>query len=612
MMGFPLRQSLVDGLHDLLHVEVAVLAEPQDGVASVVLSTLGAAHNGVLAQHAGQETQLVLGEDTYAVHPLVLPVTGGQMRTLLLRSVTEAYAPFSRLQAWMAGIGVLGLGGFVWATAHSARRITQPLRALHSAAQALERGAFDRPLPPVTGHDEVAELTRGFDAMRLGLANQQAEIRRLAHRDRLTGLPNRQRFVEALEHAIQQAQGTEQTLVVATLNLNRFKHVNAVMGYGFGDQLLKAVGARLAQGLQQPPQLLARLGGDEFGLMLPGVGAADGEKLVAGLIEVLGQGITLNGQPVDVRVGAGWAIYPQDADSADTLVNRSEMAMRWAKNRLLGVLRYAPGHDTAGPETLTLLGDLRDGMRRGELRLYLQPKWSLDSGRPEAAEALVRWQHPVHGLLPPSRFIPFAEQTGFVCEITRWVLDAAVAACAGWQSECPGCSVAVNVSARDLQSVGFVEHVRSTLQRHNLPARQLELEITESAIMEDTEGALAALNSLSATGVGLSIDDYGTGYSSLSYVRRLPVQTLKIDQAFVRELLINNSDRVIVQSTIDLAHNLGLDVVAEGVECGKTLDLLGRMGCDVVQGYHISRPMPADAFVAWCHSLSAETDGVLT
>jgi len=594
LMGFALAPALATQLHTDLEVHVALLAAPSQQATRLVFSTLDAPPPGLEALNG----HVWIDNHRYARHPVALPAWGGELHTVLLRSHTQAMAPFVQLQLGWALLSLGGLILFGWASWRSMRRITGPLALLQRAARSLEQGRFDAALPPSSGHDEVSQLSRGFEAMRQSLAEQQTEIRRLAYRDRLTGLPNRQRFVEAVELALGQQSAGQPPLSVLTLNLDRFKHVNEVMGYAFGDELLRAVSQRLLEAVG-PGHLLARLGGDEFGVLLSGLSAPQALEQARLILAQLAAGVVISGQRVDVRASAGLAEGPRDAAEAGGLVNRAEMAMRQAKRRTAGVLCFVPEHDRSQVADLSLLGAMRDGIARGELRLYLQPKLPLLPTRAVAAEALLRWQHPTEGLIAPARFIPFAEQTGFISELTTWVIDAAAQASAQWAQQGFVCPIAVNVSTRDLLDPTFADRVATCLARHRVDASQISLEITESALMEDPERALATLHQLAALGLDLAIDDYGTGYSSLTYLKQLPVQTLKIDQTFIGQMASDSRDAAIVQSSLDLAHQLGLQVVAEGVEDAATLQRLQAWGCDWAQGYHIAKPMPWEQLAPW-------------
>jgi diguanylate cyclase (GGDEF)-like protein len=607
LMGFPIQRELAAKLQDTLDVQLAVLSAPDQAPVQRVFDTLGTAVDWSGLRADGTET--VSGDERLVIRQRTLPAVGGEVRLVWLRSHSAVMAPFQTLLGWLGLISLVGLALFTWASARSTRHITAPLRTLQQAAQALQQGRFDMTWVSPPGHDEVATLSRGFDAMRRSLSAQQAEIRRMAYQDRLTGLPNRQHFVQAVEAALQNAT-VHQPVAVLCLNLDRFKHVNEVLGYAFGDRLLGAVAQRL-QEVAGGAEGLARLGGDEFGWLLTGPSPQQVEETARALLARLSAGVVLDGQRIDVRASIGVAYGPADAADADTLVNRAEMAMRWAKRHLAGVMAFTPALDTARADTLSLLSDLRQSLDRGDMQVHLQPKMGLTADGTPSAEALVRWQHPERGLIPPSAFIPFAEQTGFVTEMTRWVVVEVVRFCAAQRQAGQPCQIAVNVSARDLLDTQFAGWIAQCLQTHRVPACDLALEITESAIMDDPERAAATLHELSRLGVSLSIDDFGTGYSSLSYLKRLPVQALKIDQSFVRDMGQQANDAIIVRSTIDLAHSLGLHVVAEGVEDRETLDQLQAWGCDWAQGYHIAKPMPMGAFTTWLQQ-SAERRGVVS
>ncbi|WP_345064285.1 GGDEF domain-containing protein, partial [Acidovorax lacteus] len=468
-----------------------------------------------------------------------------------------------------------------------------------AATQRLSRGEYDTPLEHMGRQDEIGNLARAFDRMRLDVAAQQSEIRRLAYWDRLTGLPNREQFREALGQAIAAGRMSGEPLAVVTLDLDRFKHVNDVLGFAFGDRLLQAVASRLQALVEHPGDLVARLGGNAFALLLLRTDAVQAQAMAQRVAQAFEEPLALEDQTVDLSAGMGIACCPGPASDADTLLSHSEIAMYVAKRRLSGPLLYDAAFDSSSSQNLSLLTELRRAVDQGELRLYLQPKVPLQAQSGLAAEALVRWMHPQRGLVPPMQFIPFAEQTGFVRQLTLWVFEAAARLLATPSARACGLRVSVNLSTRDLLDPDLSARLATVLQRHGVQAHALCLEITESAIMDDPTRAEAMLNRLSEQGFKLSIDDFGTGYSSLAYLKRLPVDELKIDKSFVMGMEQDEDDATIVRSTIDLAHNLGLSVVAEGVETAAIQERLRALSCDEAQGYHISRPMPQDEFWGW-------------
>ncbi len=352
---------------------------------------------------------------------------------------------------------------------------------------------------------------------------------------------------------------------------------------------------------------MARRGGNEFAVLLQGCDAQAALEFTQRIARAFEVPLAFDDQTIDLSAGMGVACWPADADNADLLLSRSEIAMYTAKRKLSGALLYDAAFDSASGQMLSLLTEMRRAVEHNELRLFLQPKVSLPGGEVLAAEALVRWQHPQRGLVPPMEFIPFAEQTGFVRQLTLWMFEAATRLIAGLPEPLAGLRISINLSTRDLLDPELSTRLGTLLQRHGVRPERFCLEITESAIMDDPQRAETMLNRLSEQGFKLSIDDFGTGYSSLAYLKRLPVDELKIDKSFVMGMEKDEDDAKIVRSTIDLAHNLGLSVVAEGVESAAIMERLGQLQCDEAQGYHISRPLPAEAFLTWCTQQTAAT-----
>ena len=602
LMGFPVNQPLADEMRQLLAVHVALVVKGEDGRAKVPVSTLPPGSLALLQREGVPSGELQTPEGILLARAIRLDSVGGEVQALLLRSVEEVLAPYRQLQVLLAIITVAGVMLFAVGTGLVAQRLTTPLRSLLAATQRLSRGEYDVPLEHTDRSDEIGNLARSFDHMRRDIAAQQTEVRRLAYWDRLTGLPNRERFREAVVLAIARSTGgavPSYPLAVLTLDLDRFKHVNDVLGYSFGDRLLQAVAERLRQQVPSPDNMVARLGGNEFAVLLRGADAATAHATALRITQSFEEPLAFEDQTVDLSAGIGIACWPGDADDADTLLSRSEIAMYAAKRRLSGAQQYDASFDSASAQTLSLLSELRHAVEHHELRLYLQPKVPLHGQPGRAAEALVRWQHPQRGLVPPMQFIPFAEQTGFVRQLTLWMFEEVARLLADPRTQGLALRVSVNLSTRDLLDPELSTRLADILVRHGVPASAFCLEITESAIMDDPQRAEAMLNRLSEQGFKLSIDDFGTGYSSLAYLKRLPVHELKIDKSFVMGMETGEDDAMIVRSTIDLAHNLGLTVVAEGVETAAILERLRTLACDEAQGYHIARPLPVDDFLAW-------------
>lgn len=599
LMGFPLDQALADEMRRLLSVQVALVVQEADGRVTVPVSTLPATLRDQIVAQGGQVDEIDSPDGVLLSRSSPLPSVNGQVQALLLRSVEAVVAPYRQLQLLLAFITAGGVLLFALGSGLMAQRVITPLQSLMRATQRLSRGEYDTPMEHTRRQDEIGRLARSFDRMRVDIGTQQKEIMRLAYWDRLTGLPNRERFRETLVRALEPGAGQAPPVSVLTLDLDRFKHVNDVMGYAFGDRLLQAVAQRLADLVTSPDDMVARLGGNEFAVLLRGAEAPEALAVAQQILTSLEQPLALQDQTVDLSAGIGIACWPGDAEDADMLLSRSEIAMYAAKRKLSGALRYDASIDSSSAQNLSLLTELRRAVERNELRLYLQPKVPLHGLSGSAAEALVRWQHPQRGMVPPMEFIPFAEQTGFVRQLTLWMFDEVAKFLAQPAQRSRGLRVSVNLSTRDLLDPDLSHKLAALLDRHGVKASSFCLEITESAIMDDPLRAEAMLNRLSEQGFKLSIDDFGTGYSSLAYLKRLPVDELKIDKSFVMGMEQGKDDAMIVRSTIDLAHNLGLTVVAEGVETGGILERLRALACDEAQGYHISRPMPAQEFLAW-------------
>ena len=599
LMGFPVGQPMAQEMRQLLALDVAVRVGDGRGGHSVPVSTLPPAALARLRAAPDGVQEIATPGGTLLVRSSALSVLGTPSEALLLRSVDELVAPYRQLQWLLAVITAAGVLLFALGSSAVARRVTTPLRALLAATRRLSMGNYAVAMEHTERSDEVGDLARSFDHMRVDIARQQNEIRDLAYRDRLTGVPNRERFRTAVMDALRADPVPGHCLAVLVLDLDRFKHVNDVLGYAFGDRLLQAVAGRLQPMMSTPGDMLARHGGNEFALLLHVADAQAALHVADRIARSFETPIRFDDQTVDLSASMGIALWPDHAVDADMLINRAEIAMYGAKRRLTAALLYDPALDSSSAQTLSLLGDLRRAVEQGELRLYLQPKVGLQPAEGVAAEALLRWQHPQRGLVPPMEFIPFAEQTGFVRQLTRWVFEQVTILLARPEVRAIGLRVSVNLSTRDLLDPELNLRLGAILARYQVPAAQICLEITESAIMDDPQRAEAMLNRLAQQGFKLSIDDFGTGYSSLAYLRRLPVHELKIDKSFVMGMQSAEGDAMIVRSTIDLAHNLGLTVVAEGVETAEVLAYLRELSCDEAQGYHISRPVPVPEFLAW-------------
>ena len=435
-------------------------------------------------------------------------------------------------------------------------------------------------------------------------ANEQleevnAQLQHVATHDSLTGLPNRLLLADRLNQAIAQAQRHQRLFAVFIVDLDRFKAINDSLGHLAGDAMLKEVARRLAAALRQA-DTLARMGGDEFVLILNEItNPEDLETIAAKVLSHIAQPMKLSGLELHASASIGISIYPSDGGNAETLLQHADAAMYQAKKSGRNTYRlFTPEMNAFARERLELENGLRRALVRQEFVLHYQPKVDVRTGSIDSAEALIRWQHPTHGLIAPNDFIPLAEETGLIIPIGEWVLNEACRQAQSWRaSGLRPLRVAVNLSAQQFRQKKLVDIVSAALRTAALEPRYLELELTESTVMHDAEQSIEILRELSALGVRISVDDFGTGYSSLSYLRRLPLDKLKIDRTFIRELATSRDDAAIVRAIVSLAHNLRIKVIAEGVETPDQLVYLREAGCDQYQGYHYSAPVPNDAFV---------------
>ena len=444
------------------------------------------------------------------------------------------------------------------------------------------------------------------------LREEAAEKEYQALHDPLTGLPNRTLFRDRLEQAILALQGSDSSLSVMLVDLDRFKEVNDTLGHQNGDLLLLDVAGRLREALD-PEVTVARFSGDEFAVLMPCI---EDVQMLAGaaqdVLSVLEDPFTVANVELKLDASIGIAIHPLHGDDAHKLIQRADVAMYVAKEAHSGFEIYSTDQDGYSPARLALAAELRQAIDHQDLVVYYQPKADFKQGRVTGVEALVRWTHPEHGFLPPDEFIPLAEHTGLIRPLTTLVLESALKQCTIWRSEGLVLNVSVNLSVRSLLDLQLPETVESLLARYDVDPKQLILEITESSIMADPIRAAGVVDALHELGVGLAIDDFGTGYSSLSYLKRLPVSEIKIDKSFVMSMGHDENDAVIVRSTVDLGRNLGLRVVAEGVENLEVWNELKMLGCDIAQGYFLSRPLPPGEVAPWIASWNEPSDEALS
>lgn len=430
------------------------------------------------------------------------------------------------------------------------------------------------------------------------MRNQNARLVHQSLHDELTDLPNRTLLYDRVEQALHRAHRDGHPVTLFLMDLDRFKEVNDTLGHHFGDYVLQQVGKRISATLRET-DTVARLGGDEFAVLIPEADAEDARACADKLLAALDVAIPVNGMSISIKTSIGIALYPLHGNDAETLLQHADVAMYQAKRNNLGYSLYAQDQDPHSVRRLTLIGELRDAMSKNQLVLHYQPKVNLRQQRTIGVEALVRWQHPTLGLIQPDEFVPLTEQNGLISSLTDWVLKESIKQCCEWRSRGINLRIAVNLSAHSLHNMALPDHISALLKTAGMPANYLDIELTESAMMSDLANAMEILERLSTMGVRLAIDDFGTGMSSLSYLKRLPVNELKIDKSFVIDMAEDENNAVIVRSIIDLSHNIGREVVAEGVQDRDALQLLEMLGCDMAQGYFISRPLNATELEHW-------------
>ena len=444
-----------------------------------------------------------------------------------------------------------------------------------------------------------AKFVRGFVQDVTEQKEAAETIRRMRFYDLLTGLPNRLLLQERLGQALAEISRDGKPLALLILALDRFREINNTLGHQNGDLIIRELAQRMGDVLGEPERV-ARLRGDEFGVVLPGADAGLAGHIGDKLLGVLERPFMVQNLPIEVGASVGIAAAPDHGKEAEVLLRRADLATQVAKRLGSGCVVYSPDCDPYDPTRLALLSELRRAIEADQLFLFYQPKVDIKARSVVGAEALLRWRHPKRGMVPPGDFIPLAEHAGIIKPLTWWVLGEAVKQCGAWERDGRGLDVAVNLSARSLHDPELTERITDLLRAHEVSPSRLQLEVTESAVMTDPARAVEVLGQLGVLGVGVSIDDFGTGYSSLTYLRKLPVSEIKIDKSFVIGMSGNGGqDKAIVRSTSELGHNLGLRVVAEGVEDAEALELLRSYGCDLAQGYYIARPMAADALVTW-------------
>jgi diguanylate cyclase (GGDEF)-like protein len=614
VMGFAVDGRLADQIKQLTHLDVTFLQKTGQQSWQLV--------NGTGSRHLSNVLVKTIS-DVYhqklSVHKVDLQ---GQIYHLKIRSLHEtkdevllvvlqgSVAPFTRdlstlFQSMLVltFVGVLIFAALIW---YVSRKITEPIGELVKNADEIAMGDYEKEIH-INSTDEVGYLGKALNSMREAVLQRTLRIQRLAFNDELTGLSNRLAFNQGLQQAIMR-HTDGQKFSVLVINIHRFKPINKTLGRDFGDDLLRHVGQVLKEHSLSAEDVVARLDADEFAVLLQHADQAKATQYADKINRIFDAPVSVQGQAIDVRNAMGIALYPEHGVNEEALLNHAETALHESKVKKANWIVYNTALEIDQSETLTLISDLKEAIQKDQLLLYIQPKIDVKTRKTLGGEALIRWVHPEKGMIFPDQFIPFAEQTGIISEITNWMLLRACQVLADYRSQGLHLSLAVNLSTRDLNNMELPEQIENLLKTHRLDAKSLKLEITEGSLMQDPERAETVVRKLANMGLHLAIDDFGTGYSSLAYLRQLPVQELKIDRSFVMFMDKNAGDASIVKSTIDLAHNLGLTVVAEGIENEDVLGQLSKLGCDEGQGYFIGKPMPEKDFSIWLERWEGQND----
>jgi diguanylate cyclase (GGDEF)-like protein len=595
MLGFPIDDALAQHLQGLTGLDVSFVSV--GGVATRILSstlpegTRSKAIAGLDPARAGAQRTGV-GENAHVSLLRPFAANSDDVHVAMQLSESMAAASYRRVRNFLYAItGVsllLAITGSFWL----AKTVTRPVQDLAEAARRMREGVYNEPINIRTA-DEFGELAGSFNAMQQAIADRERRIVHQAHHDSLSGLPNRELAVSLLREAIQR----QPKVAVVSLGLHRLNGIVASLGHRAGDEVIKLVAATLRARLGEG-EVLGHLSGNEFVIGLPGRDAREAVEWIEAQADALRAGVRVSNANISLQVTGGAACYPEHSQDAAELCRRASSARSEAVARHETAAVYRLGQEDRALQQMRIVGDFPRALRDSELRLYFQPKLDLSTGEIYGAEALVRWQHPELGLLFPDSFIPAVEQAGSIAHLTRWVLREAVARCAAWRKQGVALSVAVNMSVDDLTDEYLPYFLLEITQKHQIAPHTLTLEVTESAIMHNVQKSLAVVNCIHELGFRLAIDDFGTGHSALSQLKRLPVDEIKIDKSFVTRD-DDAKDDAILRATIDLAHQLGLTVVAEGVEDDAAIARLTALGCEHAQGYGIAKPIPHEQFLPW-------------
>jgi diguanylate cyclase (GGDEF)-like protein len=603
-LGFSLDTALAAQLSKLANTEVSFVVRNPEGTDAQIISTLSEAGGRELLSsvnsllNTGEPVITRMNNLEYLTLSAPLEAQNGRVELVVQRSLAEAMTDFRQMRLALLLIGGAALLGAIFVAWVAGRSAVRPLGQLVEAARRVEAGDYQQGVD-ISGGEEFEQLAHTFSSMQLSIREREARIVQQANHDALTTLSNRAALREYLHGVISH----EPNLSLVLLDVQRFRDINASLGHGIGDQLLCALAKRLTH-LVGVKQQVARVGADQFAVVLCMHDSQAMHRMLT-LAEELQQGLLVDGLRLNVGLHVGISEWRTPRVSVDDWLRQADVALLEAKERGPAVVTYQASHDADHRRRITLVSDLRRAIAANGLTLMFQPLVQMTDRDPVSFEVLVRWTHPTLGPISPAEFIPLAERALVIADVTRWVMRAAIAQLGQWRRQGFETEIAINLSAADITDPGLTQNLLSLLREHDVSSKQLILEVTESAIMHEPQLAAQTMQQLRMLGIRFAIDDFGTGHSSLAQLHALPVDELKIDRAFITDLERSISNTAIVQATTELGHSLGLKVVAEGVETIEVWNVLMRLGCDLVQGYLVSRPMLAEAVVEWTRAQRA-------
>jgi diguanylate cyclase (GGDEF)-like protein len=611
-MGFVVDDAVARAVKRKTHLEVSFFAHEPTLDAALLASTLPLERRAGIAdalrtlpeQEYGHEEPFLLGGSDYltvaiALTPPPLPGAprGVPLYAAIQTSMGQALEGQRGLQASLLALTLAALAAASLLAAWIARSVAHPIQALVAAAQRISAGDYTRPVE-LSSSDELGVLARSMNDMQAEISAREEQLVYQTSHDPLTGLYSRAVVHERIHRAIERARKTNGCFALLLVSIDRFKEINDKFGHPIGDRVLRQIAATLLSE-RVPSDTVVRLGGDEFLLILGDSDADPAQREARCLARKLGPSLKLDQLEIPLELSIGVSVYPEHGDQSEVLLRRADIALLSAKRDRHEVRLYEPGQDEEHLRKLAILSSLPDALERGELLLLYQPKMNVRTREVMQAEVLLRWTSPQHGTVRPDELIPWAEESGQISQITRWVLGTAIAQCGAWHRRGLHVAIAVNLSGRDLADEDLPEHVLQRLTAHGAPASSLVLEVTETTAMQDLETAKRVIDGFREHGIRIALDDFGTGHSSLAQLKQLALAELKIDRSFTRSLKDSDPDTCIVRFTTEIGHSLGMTVVAEGVEDGDCLERLAALGVDFAQGYYISRPLPAADLEAW-------------